>query len=82
MARHFGGCGPETEASDVRLVTFTVDPENDTPEQLVKYADAFGADKDGWLFLNPLATRLDFHGSLQFAESNPGADQQYRDIQR
>jgi protein SCO1/2/putative membrane protein len=36
---------------DVRLVTFTVDPERDDPEELKRYADAFGADPDRWLFL-------------------------------
>lgn len=35
----------------VRLVTFTVDPQRDTPEVLRRYADNFGADKDRWLFL-------------------------------
>ena len=36
---------------DVRLVSFSVDPERDTPEVLSKYADHYGADKDKWLFL-------------------------------
>jgi protein SCO1/2/putative membrane protein len=36
---------------DVRLVTITVDPKRDTPEVLQKYADAFGADPEKWLFL-------------------------------
>lgn len=35
---------------DVRLVSFTIDPEKDTPEVLRKYADAFGAN-ERWLFL-------------------------------
>jgi protein SCO1/2 len=38
-------------ADDVRLVSFSVDPERDTPEKLSKYADTYGADKDRWLFL-------------------------------
>jgi len=37
--------------SDVRLVTMTVDPKYDTAEVLTRYADAFDADKDRWLFL-------------------------------
>jgi cytochrome oxidase Cu insertion factor (SCO1/SenC/PrrC family) len=37
---------------DVRLATFTVDPDKDTPEALAAYADRVGADKDRWLFLN------------------------------
>jgi cytochrome oxidase Cu insertion factor (SCO1/SenC/PrrC family) len=36
---------------DVRLVTFTVDPERDNPEELCKYADVRQADKERWLFL-------------------------------
>jgi protein SCO1/2/putative membrane protein len=36
---------------DVRFVTITVDPVNDTPEVLTRYADAFGADPQRWLFL-------------------------------
>lgn len=37
--------------SDFRLVTFTVDPKNDTPEVLKRYAESVGADPDKWLFL-------------------------------
>jgi len=33
------------------LVTFTVDPENDTPEVLAKFADFWEADPDRWFFL-------------------------------
>ena len=36
---------------DVRLVTFTVDPERDDPAELRKYAEHFQADRDRWLFL-------------------------------
>ena len=39
------------DESDVRLVTFTVDPEHDDPDELKKYADHFGADRERWLFL-------------------------------
>lgn len=38
------------KGTDVRLVTITVDPKRDTPEDLRKYADGLGAD-DRWLFL-------------------------------
>jgi cytochrome oxidase Cu insertion factor (SCO1/SenC/PrrC family) len=37
--------------SDVRLVTFTVDPARDDPAELAKYAEQFGADPKRWLFL-------------------------------
>lgn len=36
---------------DLRLVSFTVDPERDTPEVLAKYAKDFGADPERWWFL-------------------------------
>jgi protein SCO1/2 len=35
----------------VQLVTFTVDPQTDTPPVLAKYADQFGADPYRWWFL-------------------------------
>jgi len=35
----------------VQLVTFTVDPETDTPAVLGKYADQIGADPNRWWFL-------------------------------
>jgi cytochrome oxidase Cu insertion factor (SCO1/SenC/PrrC family) len=37
--------------SDVKLVSFTVDPDHDTPEVLKKFATRFGADSARWLFL-------------------------------
>lgn len=39
-----------TEAKNVRMVSITIDPEQDTPEQLKKYATRFKA-KPHWLFL-------------------------------
>jgi protein SCO1/2 len=36
---------------DVRLVSFSVDPDEDTPAVLKKYAARFGADPERWLFL-------------------------------
>lgn len=36
---------------DFHLVTFTVDPEHDTPEVLSQYAELMGADPEKWLFL-------------------------------
>jgi protein SCO1/2 len=37
---------------DVTFVSFTVDPEYDTPQVLRKYADEHGADLDTWSFLS------------------------------
>jgi protein SCO1/2 len=40
----------------VRLVSFSVDPDRDTPERLREYADQYGA-KERWLFFNaPIET--------------------------
>jgi len=36
---------------EIRLVSFTVDPERDTPETLRSYAERAGADRERWLFL-------------------------------
>src|SRR5436309_1204474 len=36
---------------DLRLVTFTVDPERDRPKELQNYARHFDADPTKWLFL-------------------------------
>src|SRR5206468_11373309 len=38
-------------SSDVRLVSISVDPKNDTPAVLKEYAQKFGADESRWLFL-------------------------------
>ena len=38
-------------ASDVRLVSLTVDPRSDTPSVLAKFADGYHADTNRWLFL-------------------------------
>ena len=37
--------------SDLRLVSISVEPDHDTPEQLRKYAEVFQADPEQWLFL-------------------------------
>jgi protein SCO1 len=40
-----------TETPDLRLVTFTIDPDRDTPSELKDYAKTLSADPDRWLFL-------------------------------
>ena len=37
-------------ASNVKLVSFTVDPDHDKPEKLQAYAEGFQAEKDKWYF--------------------------------
>ena len=36
---------------DFKLISFSVDPDHDTPPVLARYAEHFNADADGWLFL-------------------------------
>ncbi len=68
--------GEFADQPDVRLLTFTVDPENDTPKVLKKYAASFGADPKRWLFLTgPEADvyRLENEGFHVGAAKNPDA---------
>ncbi|MBI3785804.1 MAG: SCO family protein [Deltaproteobacteria bacterium] len=37
--------------TDVRLVSFSVDPKNDTPETLTSYGQRFSADPQRWFFV-------------------------------
>ncbi|WP_153555844.1 SCO family protein [Roseimaritima sediminicola] len=39
------------DGQDVKFLSISVDPENDTPEKLREYAARFGADPEQWLFL-------------------------------
>ncbi len=39
------------DVPDTRLVSFTVDPEFDSPAVLTKYAERFGADPARWFFV-------------------------------
>jgi len=59
----------------VQLVTFTVDPETDTPPVLAAYADKFHADANKWWFLTgpekPLYALIQ-NGFLQAVEDDHG----------
>ena len=41
----------EFSAEEVHFVSFSVDPERDTPEVLLRYANDYGADGSRWAFL-------------------------------
>lgn len=41
----------EKEGLDVQIVSFTVDPQFDTPERLKKYAESYGANLQSWDFI-------------------------------
>ena len=40
-----------SDESNLKLVSFSVDPDRDTPQVLTRYAENFKADRDRWLFL-------------------------------
>ncbi|HEY0256749.1 MAG TPA: SCO family protein [Candidatus Methylacidiphilales bacterium] len=67
----------EAVASDphVQLVTFTVDPQNDTPEVLAAYARTYNADPNRWWFLTgpekPLYDLIQ-NGFYQVVQDNRG----------
>ncbi len=52
MMRHEARLQPDLPLrDDLRLVSFSVDPDWDTPKVLTEYAHTFGADQSRWLFL-------------------------------
>jgi cytochrome oxidase Cu insertion factor (SCO1/SenC/PrrC family) len=51
MSTHMSALQRATADLDVQLVSFTVDPETDTPEVLAEYAKRYKADPERWLFL-------------------------------
>ncbi len=66
---------------EVRLVSFTIDPEFDTPEVLKNYAETWGADPVRWLFLTgnkEVMHDLSRSGFLMpIEEAEPGATTDY-----
>lgn len=51
MTKEMANLQSEFDAKPVYFVSFTVDPERDTPEVLSRYAGQFGADEQRWHFL-------------------------------
>ena len=65
----------ELPSEGVMLVSFTVDPEHDTPAVLQEYARRYGADPDRWRFLTgeqDKVYRLIREGFFLAAEQNQG----------
>ncbi len=80
MARLQGAVAQDPQ---VQLVSFTVDPQTDTPAVLAKYADQFGADPNRWWFLTgpekPLYDLLQngFYMAVQDNRGQPPQDGQF-----
>lgn len=58
----------------IAFVSITIDPERDTPKVLSEYAEAFGANLNGWAFLTgePVALKNVSQGYGVFAEKATG----------
>jgi cytochrome oxidase Cu insertion factor (SCO1/SenC/PrrC family) len=66
------------DEKDVRLVSFTVDPEHDRPDVLKRYAVNYRADPERWLFLTgdeKVIYDLSLHSFWQGVERNRGTGQ-------
>ncbi len=52
MSRHMERLQTDlADIPDLKLVSFSVDPERDTPQVLTQYAERYNADPQRWLFL-------------------------------
>jgi cytochrome oxidase Cu insertion factor (SCO1/SenC/PrrC family) len=57
------------QKQNLKFISITCDPENDTPSRLAEYADRFGADEQQWLFLTGKASYIQQVGSDIFKVS-------------
>ncbi len=57
------------KTSDIRFVSLTVDPTNDTPAVLERYAQDFGAKRDRWVFLTGDGYKIRQLGEIGFREN-------------
>jgi cytochrome oxidase Cu insertion factor (SCO1/SenC/PrrC family) len=51
MSARFESLAEKIDPEHVRLVSFSVDPERDTPERLAEYANRFDVEPGRWIFL-------------------------------
>jgi protein SCO1 len=71
------------ERSELRFVSFSVDPAHDTPDVLKRYARAHDADQPDWSFLTGPAERVQaviLDGFKQSVERAPAAEGQAQTI--
>jgi len=71
MSSHMRQIQDATDKS-VQLVSFSVDPENDTPPALAAYAKGFGADLSRWHFLTGEKSVLNSLGKDTFKLQSVG----------
>jgi protein SCO1 len=64
------------DVKDVQLISFTVDPANDTPPALDAYARQFGADPERWRFLTGSEADLRklSHDTFHVSGGGPGPE--------
>jgi cytochrome oxidase Cu insertion factor (SCO1/SenC/PrrC family) len=64
----------------VKLVSFTVDPQRDTPQALAEYSRKFAADDARWTFLTGDPAVLDMldHDAFKLGNLGPGMDHSTR----
>ena len=54
----------QLEGTSIRIVSFSIDPEIDTPEELKAYAESIGVDPERWLFVRS-ATEAEMHAFIK-----------------
>jgi protein SCO1/2 len=77
MTARIGALRTRMAGTPVRFVSFTVDPRNDTPEVLTRYAAAAGAGDDWWFVTGPPPDLLELSVAgfkLAAMENAPGAE--------
>lgn len=78
MSGHMAALQKKIENKDVKLVSFTLDPERDTPEVLKAYAKSFDADPTRWFFLRGGYEQMQSLAKdmkIATADALPGSDQ-------
>jgi protein SCO1/2 len=79
MSSRMHGIQAATEPG-VKLVSFTVDPERDTPRALAEYGHKFAADDSRWNFLTGETATLDMldHDAFKLGSIGAGMDHSTR----
>jgi len=78
MSGHMAMLQKKIDNKDVKLVSFTLDPERDTPEVLKAYAKKFDADPSRWYFLRGSYKQMQSLAKgmkIATADPLPGSDQ-------